>query len=59
MAVCPGKRNGFNCGYTVYRCRSCGSVGCDQSTEGRCTNQNFRAVKCLRCGRSTGRDPVR
>ena len=62
---CPGKRDmnislGFGghsapprlgtCGSLVYKCKKCGSVGCDQLSDGKCTNQNFTSGKCMSCG---------
>jgi len=49
MALCPGKRgNGRNCSGTVYRCKNCGSVGCENRD---CSNQKFEILKCLSCGK--------
>ena len=39
----------------VYKCKHCGAVGCDSND---CTNRNFWAGKCLKCGRSTSRESV-
>ena len=44
MASCPGKRGNSTCNGTLYRCKKCGNVGCDQSQLGKCTNQGFNLV---------------
>ncbi len=53
MASCPGTKDGKNkCYATLYRCKSCGNVGCDQSQHGKCDNQAFQSGKCNKCGKS-------
>jgi hypothetical protein len=56
MASCPGKRGTSACNSTLYRCKACNNVGCEQSTEGKCTNQGFRAGTCMKCGKSGQRE---
>lgn len=56
MASCPGKRDKHTCGRTLYRCKKCGNVGCDQVQVGKCTNQAFSGSKCLKCGKSGQRE---
>ena len=50
---CQGKtresKGSFH-GQGVYKCNHFGEVGCDSND---CTNRNFWAGKCLKCGRST------
>jgi len=52
MATCPGKKgvSKAGCGSSVHRCKKCGSVGCDQSSKGYCTNQGFYSGRCVKCG---------
>lgn len=52
MAACPGKRikTKSSCNSTLYRCKKCGNVGCEQGDSTPCTNQAFRYGKCLKCG---------
>jgi hypothetical protein len=59
MASCPGKRDNHTCNSTLYRCKKCGNVGCDQSQPGKCTNQGFRLGKCLKCGTSGQKETFR
>ncbi len=50
---CQGKTRegkGSIQGQGVYKCKRCGTVGCDSNG---CTNRNFWAGECLKCGRST------
>jgi len=49
---CPGKRDNHTCNAQLYRCKSCGNVGCDHGQDGKCTNQAFKTGKCLKCGKS-------
>lgn len=56
MAMCPGKREGRNCGGIIYRCKSCGSVGC---TSKNCSNQKFDVTKCLSCGKFGTKEQMR
>ena len=52
--ACQGKRTqrSGKCGSIVRVCKYCGSVGCEQSKEGACSNQVFRNGKCLKCGKA-------
>ena len=52
MSICPGKRkkNNSNCTSTLYRCKKCGNIGCEQNQPFDCSNQGFKAGKCLKCG---------
>ena len=59
MAMCPGSKGGRKCNSTLYKCKTCGNVGCSQSTEGKCTNQAFKMSKCLKCGKSGGKQTFR
>jgi len=59
MPSCPGKRDNHTCNSTLYRCKKCGNVGCDQSQPGKCTNQGFRSGKCLKCGTSGQKETFR
>ena len=52
MAMCPGKKGTSACNSTVYRCKACGNVGCDQGSQGKCTNQAFTVFKCMKCGKT-------
>lgn len=54
MASCPGKRidRKGTCLSTLYRCKKCGNVGCDQGQPGKCQNQGFKLGKCMKCGAS-------
>lgn len=56
MSTCPGKKAGSTCNATVYRCKSCGSVGC--YTDG-CTNQMFKSGTCQKCGKSGTYEAIR
>ncbi len=38
MASCPGRKGNSRCLSTLYRCKKCGNVGCDQSSEGNILN---------------------
>ena len=51
---CQGKRSNRTgkCGSIVYRCKHCGSVGCDHSKQQTCSNQLFYNAKCLKCGKA-------
>ena len=51
MATCPGKKGTSSCSSTLHRCKACGNVGCEQSSDGKCTNQGFRSGKCMKCGK--------
>ena len=44
MATCPGKRvkNNNPCNSSLYRCKKCGNVGCEQGDSSQCSNQGFR-----------------
>jgi hypothetical protein len=56
MATCPGKKkNGFGCQSGVYKCKKCGSVGCDNRD---CGNRTFDGGKCLKCGQYGMKDRV-
>lgn len=46
MAFCPGKRGKGSCNSAVFKCKKCGSVGCDDR---QCTNYSFDYFKCLKC----------
>ena len=60
MAMCPGKRkNGSNCSSTLFRCKKCGKVGCDQATPQTCSNQGFANGKCQQCGTSGQKEQFR
>lgn len=60
MASCPGKKkSGLQCLSTVYRCKKCGSVGCDQGQAGDCSNQGFRISTCVKCGTGGQKEPIR
>jgi len=49
MAACQGKRGTGKCGSMLYRCKSCGNVGC--VNEG-CTNVGFKGgSRCVKCGK--------
>ena len=50
MASCPGKKDGHACMSSMYKCKKCGNFGCDQSQDGKCSNQAFKVSKCLKCG---------
>jgi len=50
--ACPGTKHSHTCGSVLYRCKSCGNVGCDQGTKGTCSNQAFTGGKCMKCGKS-------
>ncbi len=52
MAACPGTKGKSKCNKPLYRCKSCGHVGCEQSQDGQCTNQAFKLGKCNKCGKS-------
>lgn len=56
---CPGKRNGHVCAGTIWKCKKCGAIGCEQFQIGSCTNQGFRVGKCLKCGHSAGKESFR
>ena len=56
--ACPGKRGNGTCGSTVWKCKHCNSVGCDQGSAGKCTNQKFKGGTCQSCGKSGGKTPV-
>jgi hypothetical protein len=58
MASCPGRRDNHSCSSTLYKCKKCGNVGCDQSSDGKCTNQGFKSGKCTKCG-NYGKDSFR
>lgn len=50
MAICPGKTQGGNCGYMLYRCKGCGNVGCQNQ---KCSNCGFDSFqRCKKCGES-------
>jgi hypothetical protein len=61
MATCPGTRTKQHnrCGSTVYKCKACGSVGCEQGQPSACSNQCFTGGKCLRCGKHGQKELVR
>lgn len=60
MANCPGKkRTGGICYGFVYRCKKCGSVGCEHYQDGECSNQGFKSGYCLRCGTLGQKEAVR
>jgi hypothetical protein len=51
--LCEGVRPAHQipCNGTLYKCTACGSVGCRQTQEDRCTNQGFNVkFGCLKCG---------
>jgi hypothetical protein len=52
MAFCPGKKikTKGTCNGTLYRCKKCGNVGCDQGPSTACSNQAFDLGKCMKCG---------
>jgi len=57
--ACPGKKkNGFPCLTTLYRCKSCGNVGCDH-TYHECSNQGFQQGRCMKCGKGGQKEPLR
>jgi hypothetical protein len=50
--LCDGVRPGHKiiCNGTLYKCAACGSIGCRQTVEGRCSHQGFNVLfGCLRC----------
>jgi hypothetical protein len=56
MALCPGtraSRHNQRCGLTLYRCKKCGNVECQQTRLGECTNAAFISLKCQKCGESS------
>ena len=58
MLHCRGQhKKRIVCNRVVYRCKKCGSTGCDQSEKTECTGQNFLQGKCIKCGDSE-KDPV-
>lgn len=61
MATCPGSRTKQHnrCGSLVYKCKACGSVGCEQSQSGACSDQGFMGGKCLGCGKYGQKASVR
>ena len=63
MASCLGKRGTpsgtTKCGMMLYRCKKCGAVGCEQGTEGKCSNQTFKSGKCLKCGQVASKEVFR
>ena len=61
MASCPGRKppRNLQCLATLWRCRKCGNVGCDQPPMSQCSNQAFRLGVCARCGTLGQKDPFR
>lgn len=56
MKKCDGIRNGKKCDSNVYKCLSCGAIGCDQPS---CSKRNFQAMECKQCRNSgSGRQQV-
>lgn len=56
MTTCFGKRGIQSCGSALFKCKICGREGCDRE---RCTNQVFKAGKCLHCGAEGQRESAR
>jgi len=56
MSGCPGKCNGHTCMSTLYKCKKCGNVGCDQGQYGKCSNQAFQFGICSKCGANGQRE---
>jgi len=44
--LCCGQRNKMVCHGYLYKCKHCGTIGCEKDG---CTNQNFKSQKCLKC----------
>ncbi len=57
MNLCKGIRYGTRslCHGTTYRCRHCGSAGCQDPAPNGCTAQVFHGYLCLNCGMVGGR----
>jgi hypothetical protein len=49
---CNGTRTNklHKCGFSLYRCKRCSNVGCNQSNRGACSSQGFYGGACLKCG---------
>jgi hypothetical protein len=54
MATCPGKlKTGAKCTAPLYKCKSCGNVGCQSPESHACSNRAFDAgSKCMKCGKA-------
>jgi len=52
MSNCHGQRKNYNmtCNSSIYKCKKCGNVGCNQPSEGDCSQQGFRNGSCVKCG---------
>lgn len=57
MAQCAGKEGSVRCNRTLYRCKHCGNVGCDQASNASCPNQAFSSGRCVKYGK-TGKTPA-
>lgn len=52
MVLCQGKKpNGSKCNQHIYKCDTCGSVGCKSNG---CSNQLFNINgRCAKCGKTS------
>jgi hypothetical protein len=58
MLHCRGRHKiRVTCNRVIYRCKMCGSTGCDQNEQAQCTGQNFLQGKCIKCG-DAEKEPV-
>jgi hypothetical protein len=58
MAHCRGKHKKRNtCNSLIYRCKRCGSLGCDQDKRAECTSQAFQQGTCVNCA-GTEKEPA-
>ncbi len=59
MANCNGKtvytQTGAKgqCRNTVFKCQSCGHIGCDQGQGRTCSLQGFLNSRCVKCGHTS------
>lgn len=49
MANCTGKRGTSICNALLYRCKSCGNIGCINE---KCSAVGFKeGSRCIKCGK--------
>lgn len=58
IALCTGTKAGHPCKNPMFRCSECGNYGCSQVEADKCTDQGFKADKCLQCGSMGTRIPL-